>query len=201
MLPEGDRKERIKFELVNNLVIVPVELNGTKLSFLLDTGVNTSLLFSVSENDSLELKNAVSTQIRGLGEGGSIEALKSENNVLKVGKAVDENHTLYVVFDESLNFSPRMGVAIHGILGYDFFQSFLVKTNYSTKTLTLYNPEFPKRRVCRNCESFDLRFNANKPFLEVKISDPTGGLRKVLLLIDSGSSDALWLFREKNYIT
>ena len=129
-LPENVKRDKVSFELVNNLVIIPVELNGTKLSFLLDTGVSTTLLFSIAQNDSLQLKNAVPASIRGLGDGGSIDALKSQNNILRVGKAVDKSHSLYVIFDQSLNFSPRMGVPIHGILGYDFFKKFLVKTDF-----------------------------------------------------------------------
>ena len=196
-LPDGVKKHRIKFELVNNLVILPVELNGTKLSFLLDTGVNTSLLFSLTGNDSLELNSAVPTKIRGLGEGGTIEAIKSEHNTLKVGKAIDKSHALYVVFDESFNFSPRMGVPVHGILGHDFFNSFIVKTNYVSKVLTLYNPKYISKNPCRKCETFDLSFYGNKPFLNVKLSKALG-LKDALLLIDSGSSDALWIFKEES---
>lgn len=198
-LPENVTRDKIAFELVNNLVIVPVELNGTKLSFLLDTGVNTTLLFSITDNDSLELKNAVPTKIRGLGSGGSIEALRSENNTLRVGKATDKNHPLLVVFDESLNFSPRMGVPVHGILGYDFFKKFVVKTDYISRKLTLYTAKSKKRKICRNCTEFDLEFRSNKPFVTVQISE-NNALKKALLLIDSGSSDALWLFQAENYI-
>ena len=198
-LPKNMARDKISFELVNNLVIVPVELNGTRLSFLLDTGVNTTLLFSVAENDSLQLNNAVPTKIRGLGSGGSIDVLKSENNTLKIGKATDHNHPLYVVFDETLNFSPRMGVPVHGILGYDFFKEFLVKTDYTRKKLIIYSQESLKRNPCRNCKTFDLEFHANKPFIEIQVAE-ANGLRKSLLLIDSGSSDALWLFRERTHL-
>ena len=198
-LPKDVKRDKVKFELVNNLVIVPVELNGTKLSFLLDTGVNTTLVFSITENDSLSLNNAVPTKIRGLGDGGSIEALESKNNTLRVGKAVDNAHSLFVVFDESLNFSARMGVPIHGILGYDFFKNFVVKTDYIAKKLTVYNPQLFKRKPWRKYEAFDLEFYGNKPFVSVKVSDGDG-LHNILLLIDSGSSDALWLFKEKGYI-
>ncbi|HZH70416.1 MAG TPA: hypothetical protein VFD80_08205, partial [Flavobacteriaceae bacterium] len=31
-------KDRISFELINNLILIPVEVNGVKLSFLLDSG-------------------------------------------------------------------------------------------------------------------------------------------------------------------
>jgi len=199
-LPKGTPKDKIKFELVNNLVILPVELNGTKLSFLLDTGVHTTLVFSISENDSLNLNNAVPTKIRGLGAGESIDALESENNTLRVGKAVDKAHSLYVVFDESLDFSSRMGVPVHGILGYDFFKNFVVKTDYISEKLTIYNPQLFKRQPWRKHTVFDLKFYSNKPFVSVKVSEEND-YQNIPLLIDSGSSDGLWLFNEKNYIS
>lgn len=198
-LPKGLKSDKIKFELVNNLVIIPVELNGTKLSFLLDTGVNTTLVFGVSENDSLSLNNAIPTKIRGLGDGGSIDALESKNNTLRVGKAFDTAHSLYVVFDASLNFSSRMGVPVHGILGYDFFKNFVVKTDYISKKITVYNQNLLKRKPWRRFAEFPLQFRANKPFVTVKVSGQNG-LENIQLLIDSGSSDGLWLFKEKNYL-
>ncbi|RDK84682.1 aspartyl protease [Marinirhabdus gelatinilytica] len=199
-LPENVKRDKVSFELVNNLVIIPVELNGTKLSFLLDTGVSTTLLFSIAQNDSLQLKNAVPASIRGLGDGGSIDALKSQNNILRVGKAVDKSHSLYVIFDQSLNFSPRMGVPIHGILGYDFFKKFLVKTDYTSKKLTVYNPKFSKKNPCRSCEVVPLEFHSNKPFARMKVS-VRNGFEDKLFLLDTGSSDALWLFDETDYIS
>lgn len=195
-LPHGKNKDRIAFKLVNNLVVIPVELNGKKLSFLLDTGVDKTLLFNLEEQDSLLIKNVTPVMIRGLGDGGDFEALKSKNNKIKVGKAVDEDHMVFVVFNKQLNFSPRMGIAIHGIIGYDLFKDFVIKTNYESEFITLYNPDNYKQRRCRNCESFDIVLSRNKPYVRNTIlSHDTR--HEVTLLIDSGASDALWLFNEK----
>ena len=37
----------LPFKLVNNMMLLPVELNGKKLTFILDTGVSKSLLFNI----------------------------------------------------------------------------------------------------------------------------------------------------------
>jgi len=39
--------DKIRFKLINNLIILPVEINGVALSFLLDTGVNKSIIFKI----------------------------------------------------------------------------------------------------------------------------------------------------------
>ena len=72
-------------------MVIPVEVNGTKLTFLLDTGVSSTIMFSLSEIDSLALNDSKLIRLRGLGEGGSIPALKSSLNRIKIGKVTDIN--------------------------------------------------------------------------------------------------------------
>lgn len=199
-LPTNVKKDKISFKLVNNLVIIPVEVNGAELSFLLDTGVNSTILFGVTEADSLRVNNAEPIKIRGLGDGEGVVALKSSNNKLKIGKAIDENHFIYVIFEETLNFSTRMGIPIHGILGYDFFKKFIVKTDYISKRLTFYNPNTYEKKKCFGCEEFDLTFHHNKPYININMSSMSQ-VKEITLLVDSGSSDAVWLFDEEGVIS
>ena len=197
LLPEGVEKDKISFQLINNLVVIPVEVNGVTLAFLLDTGVSSTIMFSLSKVDSLELNDAEPMLLRGLGKGGNIPALKSEKNQLKIGKAIDKNHTIFVVFDESLNLSTRMGIPIHGIIGYDFFKNLVVKTNHNTRKITIYNPKTFEQKVCKKCEVFDLTFQNNKPYISFNIiQESIEDEAEVTLLIDSGSSDAIWLFND-----
>ncbi len=199
--PEGLKKDKISFELVNNLVIIPVEVNGAKLSFLLDSGVNTTILFGITEADSLRVHNTRPIKIRGLGEGVGVVALASDNNEVKVGKSVDRNHTIYVIFEETLNFSARMGLPIHGIIGYDFFKNFIVKTDYVSEKITFYNPITYSKKVCRECEQFDLTFHNNKPYISIKVTSQESVNKNMTLLVDSGSSDALWLFKDEGVMS
>lgn len=199
-LPQNQKKNRINIQVINNLPVIPVEINGAKLSFILDTGVKSTILFSLSKSDSLQINNTTEIELQGLGSGGTVPAIKSQNNIVRVGDAVDADHTLFVIFDQSINFSPRMGIPIHGILGSDFFQNFIVKLNYSNKYVILYNPALSKPKFCRNCEERVLRFYGNKPYLEVGIASNNKQITQ-LMLIDSGSSDALWLFDGSGLIT
>ncbi|RKN06420.1 hypothetical protein D7035_20945, partial [Aquimarina sp. AD1] len=95
-LPQGQTSDKIKFELANNLIIIPVELNGVKLSFILDTGVGSTILFSIDKRESLELKNASKIYLRGLGNEAPAEAIKSTNNLLKIGETYSDDHTVYM---------------------------------------------------------------------------------------------------------
>ncbi len=181
-------------------MVIPVEVNGTPLSFLLDTGVKSTIIFSLSKQDSLELKETTPVNLRGLGAGGVIKGLRSKNNKIKIGEAVSDNHTIYVIFENSLNLSPRMGVPINGIIGLDFFKSFIVKTNYTSKKIKFYNPERYSYRECRRCEVFNLDFFKDKPYINFSVQRGKKE-EEVTLLLDSGSSDALWLFDSAGFLS
>lgn len=187
--------EKIKFELIDNLIILPVEVNGVELSFLLDTGVSKPILFNIANIDTLQINNVETIYLRGLGGGEPVEALKSQKNLFKVGSALNVSQDIFVVFDSSINFTPRLGVPVHGIIGFDLFKDFVVEINYSKKYLRLFKPDTYVYKECKKCESFNLSFYNNKPYINgfVKIDIET---LPVKLLIDTGSSDALWLFEE-----
>ena len=133
--------------------------------------------------------------IRGLGEGEPIEALKSRNNIFKIGEAININQDLFAVFDPAFNFAPRLGVPIHGIIGYDFLKDFVVEVNYSKQFIRLNNPETYKPKKCKNCEVLDLEFLNNKPYVEAVVEIDENKV-PVTLLLDSGGSDSLWLFED-----
>jgi len=198
-LPTNKKRDVVPFELVNNLVIVPVTLNGTKLSFLLDTGVDTTVLFSIDEIDTLKLRSSQKIKIKGLGAESAIDAYLSRNNVLEVGLARDNDHGLYMVVSKEINFSRRMGIPVHGILGYDFFSRFVVDINYQRKKVTFYAPDKYSERSCRKCTEILLSFFRNKPYVSAAVGDGNEE-QQALLLLDSGSSDGLWLFDEQGFI-
>lgn len=199
LLQSNKKRDRIPFKLVNNLPIVEVEINGTLLSFILDTGVKSTILFSLEEADSLQLRNTSPVLLQGLGSGGSVEALKSLKNKIRLGDAVDRDHALYIIFDSTLNFSPRMGIPIHGILGNEFFQNFIVKINYSAQVITIYDPIKYPLKACKKCEDFPLNFVGSKPYISLQIASENSQ-DQVTLLVDSGSSDVMWLFDDHDFI-
>ena len=190
---KNDRKStRIRFELVNNLIIIPVKLNGLELSFLLDTGVNTTILLDLEPQDSLELRNAEKIQLRGLGGLELIDAYKSSGNVLEIGKLKNDELDLFVIYDKEINFSPRLGVVINGIIGSEFFKNFVVEINYSSKFLRVHDPSQFNKKLGKY-ERQPLYFYRNKPYLLSGI-EVGNKAYEAMLLLDSGLSDAVWIF-------
>ncbi|WP_277926372.1 aspartyl protease family protein [Aestuariivivens sediminicola] len=194
----GQKSDKIKFKFINNLIVFPVKINGVELSFLLDTGVSKPIIFNIlNVSDSLRIKNTESIYLRGLGEGESVEALKSSNNVFQIGDAINLNQDLYAVYDSNLNFAPRLGIPIHGIIGFDLLKDLVVEINYAHKYIRLTEPPQFKYKACKKCDRLNLEFYNNKPYLNATVTIDQKEI-PVKLLIDSGGSDALWLFEDES---
>jgi hypothetical protein len=189
-------KEKISFQLINNLIVIPLKVNGVKLSFILDTGSDKTILFKISETDSIGLKNPKQVKLRGLGIGEPVDALISQNNKIEIDKIKSNNQTVFVILKDFFGLSSKMGTTIHGIMGYSFFKDFIVNINYKKRVIKLYDREAFTRKKCRKCEEIPLRFYRRKPYLRSKIQLDTIGntLTDLKLLIDTGGSDAIWLF-------
>jgi len=195
-LPEGEKFQKIKFELINNLIIIPVEVNGTELTFILDSGVSKPILFNLSESDSIPINNVSEVTIRGLGGGEPMKALSSKNNAFKLGEARNYSQDLYVVLDRGINFSTSLGIPVHGIMGYDLFRDFIVEVKYNSKKIKLHNPELYRYKDRRKTQTLPLTVEKRKAYVEGTVLMRDTSNVPVKLLVDTGSSDALWLFPE-----
>ncbi|EDP95615.1 aspartyl protease family protein [Kordia algicida OT-1] len=192
-------KASVSFQLINNLIVIPVEINGVKMSFLLDSGVNKPIMFSLNPGDSLSIEQTERMHLRGLGSGEAIEAVKARANSFKINDILKRNLELYIILDKEINMSTRLGVPIHGIIGYDVFKDFIVEINYNSERIKFYNPETYEYSNCRKCTDLPLTFRNNKPYIDVNVAieDEKAPNIPVKLLIDSGGSDALWLFEDE----
>jgi len=189
-------KQRVSFKLINNLIVIPLEVNGKTLSFILDTGVNKTIIFNLSKNDSIAILNPKKILLKGLGGGASVDAVLSENNRTRIKDMFNANASIYVILKDVFDFSSKMGTTIHGIIGYNLLKNFTVKINYSAEEITFYNPENFRLKKCKKCEVLPLQFHRKKPFVNVQVQLDTvhNTFTNVKMLLDSGGSDALWLF-------
>jgi hypothetical protein len=194
------KKIKVPFQLSNNLIIIPVQVNGVNLNFLLDTGVEKTVLFSLEDTDSLQFNHIEKIKIRGLGNGDIINALHSKNNKLDINGYVDNNHEIYIILDQDVNFSSQLGVPVHGIIGYEFFKNYFIEINYIRKKLIIYesNNTFSSKNL-KKYDQIPISIEIEKPYIEAMVNLNSKEI-KTKLLIDTGGSDALWLFENKNNI-
>lgn len=195
------KKAVIPFKFINNLIFIPVNVNGAELTFLLDTGVSETILFSL-ENKEVKLSNVEKVKFSGLGGSLSIDGLKSERNIGKMGDAiVNTSMSLYIIIDEEFNISPHVGIPVNGVIGYHFFKDHPIYIDYLSKKITVYeNTDLLKKKI-RRFEEFPMTIEKSKPYLHADV-EMTNEKKDSKLLIDLGNSDAIWLFPTliKNFV-
>lgn len=191
-------KEKVSFEFINNVIIIPVTLNGKKLSFILDTGARNTILFGAVNSDSLILNEKVKTKIRGLGDGDPVDAIISKNNRIKIQDIFGYGQTVYVILDDSFDLSLKMGKPIHGIIGYELLKNFVISINYRTRKIVFNNANTYQPPKSEKYQKFDLDFHQSKPYVNANSQFNDSINHQIKLLIDTGCSDALWLFENLN---
>lgn len=193
---QNGKSTKIHFRLVNNLIVFPVTINGVDLSFLLDTGVSKPIIFNFFNlKDKLSIHKTELNHIQGLGTDAPIESLRSTNNTISIGEAVNLNQDLFAIIDASINFVPSLGIPIHGIIGYDIFKDFVVEVNYTRKFIKLYNHNYYTQKFSNKWRQLPLKFYNKKPITEAAVFMGNKEI-PVNLLIDTGGSDAIWLFED-----
>lgn len=195
-LPEGVKSQKVHFKLINNLIVIPLEINDAKLNFILDSGVSKPILFNLSDQDSIELKNVTEITINGLGAGEPIKALNSIGNSFKLKKIRNNNQQLFVLIDKDINFSPTLGIPIHGIIGFDLFRDFVVDVNYSNRSIKFIDPKYYIHKSSRSNQTLPLAIIDRKAYVDGEVSFDDEENVPVKLLVDTGSSDAVWLFQD-----
>ncbi|MEC3875011.1 PDZ domain-containing protein [Chryseobacterium salviniae] len=187
------KKAVIPFKFINNLIFIPININGAELTFLLDTGVAETSIFSL-ENKELKLVNIEKIKFSGLGGDRSIDGFRSENNTGKIGKNfVNDSMTVFIIMDQDFNISSHVGIPVNGIIGYHFFKNHPVVIDYMSKKITIYNDKQLFRKKVKNFSELDISIEKNKPYIFADV-EMTRERKNSKLLIDLGNSDPIWLF-------
>jgi hypothetical protein len=195
---KGVEKVTVPLILINNLVFIPIKVNGVVLNFLLDTGVEEIILFSLEDNPSVSFYHSEKIMLRGLGSNEATEGLKTTNNILEIDGIKAQQQLVYVILDSSFNLSSQIGIPVNGIIGYPFFRENLVRIDYASKRLIVYkNNAANQKKINKNFDQVIISIEKNKPYINATIEIDDSKV-PVKLLIDNGNSDSVWLFQNLN---
>ena len=193
-------KLTVPFISINNLIFIEVYVNKVPMMFLLDSGVDKTILFSLEEVDEVQFVKAEKTTFRGLGSRfESVEGFKTSKNTLSIAQYyVDNNHDIYVILDQDFNISSGIGVPINGILGYEFFKNYVVEIDYVRLKIHLHKDiNSIQKKIDKKFVKQYITLEANKPYLTAEILLNKDYHDTLKLLLDTGNSDAVWLFQNK----
>jgi hypothetical protein len=193
------KSARIRFDLINNLIIIPIKINDSDtLRFILDTGVRTTLITELADNESVFLNYASQVKVHGLGGGEPLDAYHSIGNFLKISDVIGKNITVNILLENVFHLSEKLGFKVNGLIGYDFFRNFVIDINYQAKILTIYRTETYKAPK-RGFSVIPIEIFKDKPYLNTNVKIVNDHPFPVKLLIDTGASDPVWLFNTTDF--
>ena len=191
-LKPGQRRIQLPIEIVNNLIIVPVVINGQlPLKFILDTGVRTTILTEKAFSDILNLQYSRHFQVAGPGGEKLVEAYITNDVTLDMPGIHGQGHAMLVLEKDYLELRNYLGTDVQGILGYEVFSRFVVTIDYEGRQLTITAPEHfkPKKKY----QELSIRIEDTKPYVEAPVTLQTGTTLNAKLLVDTGASHGLIL--------
>jgi hypothetical protein len=192
---KGVEKVTVPLILINNLVFIPIKVNGVELNFLLDTGVEETILFSLEDNPDVNFYNSEKITLKGLGSEDAIEGLKTTNNILDMEGLTSHHQLIYVILDQSFNLSSQIGIPVNGIIGYQFFKDNLIRIDYASKRVIIYkNDDVNRKKIEKRYNKTPITVEKFKPYLMGNIAMNESNI-PVKMLIDIGNSDSIWLFQ------
>lgn len=193
------KRFHLPFQQVNNLILVDLTINAQPYRFLLDTGVHHTLIFNPKFLDPAQNIKAQETaylSISGLGKNEPIKAFRTVGNTIQIGKMKMEHQTILWLDEMDAALGSKMGVSIDGIIGMQFFKHLRAKIDYRHEYIQIRSLSDKPFRTKGKYYSVPITFFRGKPFVTAKVH-LNDTIAQGSFLLDSGSSDAIWLFENK----
>jgi predicted aspartyl protease len=184
------QKQSIPFKCIKNLIVIPVYVGGKgPFDFVLDTGVGPMIITDPSIIDSLNFNMLRKIKVSGLGIE-TVEAYVSQSLDVKVGSTSIEHIPTAILKEDLFNLSGHLGIKIYGLLGYSFFNSFIVDLRYSENRLIIYGRD---AKVKYRGKKIPIEIENQKPYIKADVQLPNGESVSARFLMDTGASHALSL--------
>lgn len=186
------KRETVSFKLVKNLIIIPIMINGEgPFNFILDSGVGLFLITEPNLSKIFPDNNSRTISINGIGEGNEMIAFIQPAAKIDITNAISGEMPVAILKTDPFNLSSFVGMPIHGLVGYELFSSFIIRINYSFKTITYYRNE--SAFIPRKGTKIPISIEDRKPYVNVDLTLPTGKTEAVKLIIDTGAGHPLSL--------
>jgi hypothetical protein len=185
------KKEQLPFTKAGGLMVLKTYINQKgPFNFILDSGVGLMVITDPILKDSLRLNSLRKIKISGLGEIEELSAFLAPSLKVNIGSAEAISLGAAILEKDLLNLSQHAGIPIHGLIGYDFFNSFTIKIYHQAGYLTLLQKSIKPK--LKNGYKIPITIEQNKPYCQAKVylNDTTYQLK---LIIDSGAGHTLAL--------
>lgn len=132
---DGGTSATVPFQLMENLIYLPVTVAGSTGYWVLDSGASMSL---IDADYARKLALNIKGSIKGYGFGDLFELNFVRIPQHQVGSILFDSQKFYVSKGlTARSYEPQ----IFGILGYDFLSRFVVEIDYDRQKVTFHAPE------------------------------------------------------------
>jgi len=121
----------------------------------------------------------------GLGEGEAYEAYVTPPLQIEIPGLKSYDVAAAILKTDHFNLSNFVGMPIHGLLGYEFFNNLAVKLDFSDSTITVYRPK--DNRSFKKGARIPLSIEDHKPYVQALVSLPNGTQQQCKLVVDLGA--------------
>jgi hypothetical protein len=183
-LPDHVSEVTLKFQSVQNLIVLPVVINDSiEVNLVLDTGCRNLVLFGKRFQRLFETEPTQKVQFSGLGNGNPIHGKLSLNNKVSIQAVIGEKIPLVVVPQQYL--FPT-SANIHGVIGYDIFIKFEVQLDPSRQLIT-FRPASTSE-LSEEYEKIPLIIEDSRPLIKSEVFFKSTEGHLCDLMLDTGSS-------------
>lgn len=194
-LPKDSSSVTIPFELIRNVIVLKMEVNGKgPYRFVLDSGSSMLLITDPEIIDTLNFQIKNKIEVRGITSDTSFTAIVPEPQSFAIQGVTSDEISPGVFKEDYFGISNFAGFKIHGILGYNFFDSFPLQINFVKNEIVVYSPKKAPR--FGNKRKIPLQIVNRKPYITTNIKFFDNSECNCKLIIDTGAGHALSL--EKN---
>ncbi len=190
----------IPFRAVGSTVLLPVSVNGSEPGwFILDSGGNSCIIAKPFAS-RLRLHPTTGGDAKGAGKGTMPYDRYQESVRFSVASLPLECPQRHVIGLDFSNQPEVIGTSIDGVLGTDFFNTYVIEIDYSRRVVRAFDPA--SFHYTGHGASVPITVNENRlPLIDALLTVNGNDSVKRRLLVDSGSQDAVdddWVLRSKD---
>ncbi|MGK0387332.1 MAG: hypothetical protein ACI94Y_000058 [Maribacter sp.] len=194
----GKSYATIPFSMHNDFIVIAIKLDGKiPLNFILDTGASSAIVIYKEYTDFIGTVYERRLFFRGADRTQLISALLTESISIELPEVTASEQHVLVLENNYIEFDKYSGTKIDGILGMDLFRRFIVKINYETKLIYLFEPKHHQYNT-EKYEGITFVKEKDKMYLESKINVNNDKEYDVKWLVDSGAAITVMLHLQES---